>query len=76
MDQESINNKNLDRFDKINERLARIEKSIELIAGFFYRHSQYIQESDQEIETIALLSEIMYEKRTGLDFKTGEKIDE
>ena len=76
MNQETINNKNHDRFDKINERLERIEKSLELISGFFYRHSRYIQESDQEIETIALLSEIMYEKRTGLDAITGEKIDE
>ena len=76
MDQESINNKNLDRFDKINERLTKIEESLEHIAGFFYRHSNYIQESGQEIESIQRLAEEMYESRTGLDDKTGEKIDE
>tara|TARA_R100000781_G_scaffold114623_2_gene85923 strand:- start:333 stop:563 length:231 start_codon:yes stop_codon:yes gene_type:complete len=76
MNQETINDKNLDRFDKINERLTRIEESLEHIAGFFYRHSNYIQESGQVIERIQGLAEEMYENRTGLDVITGEKLDE
>jgi len=76
MNQETINNKNLDRFDKINERLARIEECLELIAGYFYRHCNYMQESELKIERIQGLAEEMYENRTGLDVITGEKLDE
>ena len=59
------------------KRLDRIEKCLEIVVDFFYRHKNYMQESDveQAIEFAQGLTEEMYEERTGLDVITGEKLD-
>ena len=59
------------------KRLDRIEKCLEIVVDFFYRHKNYMQESDVErtIEFAQGLTEQMYEERTGLDVITGEKLD-
>ena len=59
------------------KRLDRIEKCLEIVVDFFYRHKNYMQESDveQTIEFASGLTEQMYEDRTGLDIITGEKLD-
>ena len=61
----------------IVKRLDRIEKCLEIVVDFFYRHKNYMQESDVEetIEFAQGLTEQMYEERTGLDVITGEKLD-
>ena len=61
----------------IVKRLDRIEKCLEIVVDFFYRHKNYMQESDveQTIEFTSGLTEQMYEERTGLDVITGEKLD-
>ena len=58
-------------------RLNRIEECLENVVDFFYRHKNYMQESDVErtIEFAQGLTEQMYEERTGLDVITGEKLD-
>ena len=59
------------------KRLERIEVCLEIVVDFFYRHKNYMQESDVErtIEFAQGLTEQMYEERTGLDGITGEKLD-
>ena len=59
------------------KRLERIEECLEIVVDFFYRHKNYMQESDVEetIEFAQGLTEQMYEERTGLDVITGEKLD-
>ena len=59
------------------KRLNRIEECLEIVVDFFYRHKNYMQESDveQTIEFASGLTEQMYEDRTGLDIITGEKLD-
>ena len=59
------------------KRLNRIEECLEIVVDFFYRHKNYMQESDVEetIEFAQGLTEQMYEERTGLDVITGEKLD-
>ena len=59
------------------KRLERIEVCLEIVVDFFYRHKNYMQESDVEetIEFAQGLTEQMYEERTGLDVITGEKLD-
>ena len=59
------------------KRLNRIEECLEIVVDFFYRHKNYMQESDveQTIEFASGLTEQMYEERTGLDVITGEKLD-
>jgi len=59
------------------KRLDRVEKCLEVIVDFFYRHKNYMEESDvsQSIEFASGLTEEMFEERTGLDCITGEKLD-
>ncbi len=57
------------------KRLDRLEECLEVIVGFFYRHKNYMQQSDEDIEFATGLAENMYEDRTGLDIITGEKLD-
>jgi len=59
------------------KRLDRIEECLEILADFFYKHKNYMQEFDveQSIEFASGLTEEMYEERTGLDVITGEKLD-
>mgnify|MGYP003111366606 CR=1 FL=1 len=76
MNQETINNKNLDRFDKINKRLDRLEETIEVLVSLLNAHSEWLERVNGSIEFTKRMTEDMYEEQTGLDVITGEKLDE
>ena len=69
--------KKINDMSNVIKRLDRIEECLEILADFFYKHKNYMQESyvEQSIEFAQGLTEKMYEERTGLDVITGEKLD-